>query len=164
MRESLAKISREIAERNRDLSLVALIGLPTRGVTLAERIAAILAQTAGHEIPVGQIDITFHRDDLELRRPIPHVTNVPFDINGRTIILVDDVLFTGRSVRAALDSLNDLGRPEFVQLAALIDRGHRRLPIAADFIGRTVKTDFNDDVAVRMKEIDGADSVEVHHS
>lgn len=163
IRESLARISAEIAQRNPDIAKLALVGLPTRGVTLAQRIAAGLRDATGVEVPVGQIDITFHRDDLELRRPIPHVTDVPFNITDRVIILVDDVLYTGRSVRAALNALNDLGRPEAIQLATLIDRGHRRLPIAADYIGQTVPTAFADHVSVKVKEIDGFDAVEVHH-
>jgi pyrimidine operon attenuation protein/uracil phosphoribosyltransferase len=130
-------------------------------VTLAQRISAELASTTGVNLPVGQIDVTFHRDDLELHHPVPQITSVPFDITGLTIILVDDVLFSGRTVRAALTAINDLGRPEAIQLATLIDRGHRRLPIAADFIGRTIETDYLDDVAVKVKEIDGLDCVEV---
>ncbi len=159
--QALTRISAEIAQRNPSPSKLALVGLPTRGVTLAQRIAAELHQSTGIQIPVGQIDITFHRDDLELRRPIPHVTDVPFDITDRVIILVDDVLYTGRSVRAALNALNDLGRPEAIQLATLIDRGHRRLPIAADYIGQTVPTEFADHVSVKVKEVDGRDAVEV---
>lgn len=161
VREALARISTEIARSNPDTAKLALIGLPTRGVTLAQRIAAELHHATGVAVPVGQIDITFHRDDLELRRPIPHVTDIPFDITDRIIVLVDDVLYTGRSVRAALNALNDLGRPEAVRLATLIDRGHRRLPIAADYVGQVLKTEFADNVAVRVKEVDGIDAVEV---
>lgn len=161
IRIALARISADIVRHNPDITKLALVGLPTRGVTLAQRIAAELQRTTQVNVPVGQIDITFHRDDLELRRPIPHVTDIPFDITDRTLILVDDVLYTGRSVRAALNALNDLGRPEAIQLATLIDRGHRRLPIAADYIGQTVATEFTDNVAVKTRENDGVDAVEV---
>lgn len=161
LRDALDRITAGISQRNADASRLALVGLPTRGVTLAQRIASQLREKTGIEVPVGQIDITFHRDDLEWRRPIPHVTSIPFDITGRTLVLVDDVLFSGRSVRAALDALIDHGRPESIQLVALIDRGHRRLPIAADYVGATVKTEYVDNVAVKVKEVDGVDAVEV---
>lgn len=160
---ALTRLAREILARNPDTAKLALVGLPTRGVTLAQRIAAELKLATGIDLPVGQIDITFHRDDLELRRPIPHVTDVPFDITDRVIVLVDDVLYSGRSVRAALNALNDLGRPEAIQLATLVDRGHRRLPIAADYIGQVIQTNFEDDIAVKVQEIDGEDAVEVRH-
>lgn len=162
--QALLRISRAILARNPDTAKLALVGLPTRGVTLAQRIAAELKTATGLDLPVGQIDITFHRDDLELRRPIPHVTDIPFNITDRVIVLVDDVLYSGRSVRAALNALNDLGRPEAIQLATLIDRGHRRLPIAADYIGQVIQTNFDDDIAVKMQEVDGLDSVEIRHA
>lgn len=147
------------------LDQLSLIGLPTRGVPLARRLAARISEAdGGPSCPlIGQMDITFHRDDLSLRRPAPHVTDVPFDINDRDILLVDDVLFTGRSTRAALDALHDLGRPKSILLAALIDRGpeHRRLPIHADFVGAEISTKFEETVYVKLQEVDGIDAVEV---
>ncbi len=148
-----------------ELEQLSLIGLPTRGVPLARRLAARISEAdGGPSCPlIGQMDITFHRDDLSLRRPAPHVTDVPFDINDRDVLLVDDVLFTGRSTRAALDALHDLGRPKRILLAALIDRGpeHRRLPLHADFVGAEISTTFEETVFVKLKEVDGLDAVEV---
>jgi pyrimidine operon attenuation protein/uracil phosphoribosyltransferase len=161
IQRALARIGHEIVEREPDLSRVAFIGLPTRGFPLAQRLAAQLEKLAGTSIPVGQMDITFHRDDLELRTPIPHLTNIPFDITEKVIVLVDDVLFTGRSVRAALNALNDFGRPAAIRLVALIDRGHRQLPIRPDFVGKNLPTAPTEQVAVKVSEIDGTDSVEI---
>jgi pyrimidine operon attenuation protein/uracil phosphoribosyltransferase len=157
----LARISHEIIERDSDASALALVGLPTRGFPIAQRIAGILQTLIQREVPVGQLDITFHRDDLDRYTPIPHVTQIPFDVRDKRIILVDDVLFTGRSVRAALNALNDLGRPALIQLVALVDRGHRQLPIRADFVGKNVPTALTDRVLVKVQEIDGVDAVEV---
>jgi len=146
-----------------DLEQLGLIGLPTRGVPLARRLAARISEQKGSgSCPlIGQMDITFHRDDFSLRRPAPHVTDVPFDVTGRTVIIVDDVIFTGRSTRAALDALYDLGRPSRILLAALVDRGHRMLPIQPDFVGATVETSFEETVYVKLSETDGTDAVEV---
>lgn len=161
LRRALARIAHEIVERTSGRDTLAFIGLPTRGYPLAQRLATLIQEINGHQVPVGQMDITFHRDDLLLRTPIPQSTHLPFDISNRMILLVDDVLFTGRSVRAALNALNDFGRPSAVQLAALIDRGHRQLPIRADYVGKNIPTALSDQIRVKMTEIDGVDAVEV---
>jgi pyrimidine operon attenuation protein/uracil phosphoribosyltransferase len=161
MRRALARIAHEIIERTPSLDSLALVGLPTRGYPIAQRLSALLKDIQGTNVPVGQMDITFHRDDLLLRTPIPQSTHIPFDITNRVILLVDDVLFTGRSVRAALNALNDFGRPSGIQLAALVDRGHRQLPIRADYVGKNIPTTLTDEVRVKMKEVDGVDAVEV---
>jgi pyrimidine operon attenuation protein/uracil phosphoribosyltransferase len=162
LNRALTRLSYQILERNSDPRNVGLIGLPTRGFTLAQRLAHRLGEIGGGaEPPVGQMDITFHRDDLELNIPIPKVTYIPFDITGRVVVLVDDVLFTGRSVRAALAAMADLGRPSAIQLLALIDRGHRQVPIRADFVARKITTDIADTVQVRLTEVDGVDAVEL---
>jgi pyrimidine operon attenuation protein/uracil phosphoribosyltransferase len=140
---------------------VVLVGLPTRGVPIARRLAARLLEFEGVDPPVGSLDFTLYRDDLALRGYTPRVqrTEIPTDISGRVVVLVDDVLFTGRSTRAALDALTGLGRPAVVQLAVLIDRGHRQLPIRADYVGKNIPTALREDVQVRMREIDGCDEV-----
>jgi pyrimidine operon attenuation protein/uracil phosphoribosyltransferase len=156
---ALARMASEIVERNGGVEELALVGIQTRGVPLARRIARRLADP--EEPPVGMLDITLHRDDLALaaRQPIVRATQVPFTVEEKVIVLVDDVLFTGRTVRAALDSLVALGRPRRIQLAVLIDRGHRELPIAADYVGRHVQTSPADEVSVRLAEVDGVDQV-----
>ncbi|PTX99907.1 bifunctional pyr operon transcriptional regulator/uracil phosphoribosyltransferase PyrR [Verrucomicrobia bacterium LW23] len=161
---ALTRLSYQVLERNAaDPRRIVLIGLPTRGYTLAQRLASRLAPIAGFEPPVGKMDITFHRDDLELNIPVPQVSHIPFDITRRVVVLVDDVLFTGRSVRAALAALSDLGRPAAIQLLALIDRGHRQVPIRADFFARKITTELEDTVQVKLTEVDPvpADVVEV---
>ncbi len=157
----LDRLGSEILTQHPKAETLGLVGLPRRGAFLAKRLAARIQKASGTAVPVGQIDITFHRDDLETRLPIPHITEIPFDVDGRTLILVDDVLFTGRSVRAALTALADFGRPAAVRLATLIDRGHRQLPIAPDFTGQKIETKFADEVIVKVSEVDGADAVEV---
>ena len=161
IRRALSRIAHEIIERNAGAYNVVLVGLPTRGVPIARRLAARLREFEGVEPPVGALDFTLHRDDLALRGPTPRVrrSEIPTDISGRAVILVDDVLFTGRSTRAALDALNDFGRPASVQLAVLIDRGHRQLPIRADYVGKNIPTALREDVQVRMQETDGCDEV-----
>jgi pyrimidine operon attenuation protein / uracil phosphoribosyltransferase len=161
LRRALARISHEIIEKTPHTEKLGLIGLPTRGFHLAQRIAQSLQQISQVAIPVGQMDITFHRDDLDRHIPIPHSTHIPFDTTDRIIILVDDVLFTGRTVRAALNALSDFGRPAAIQLVALIDRGHRQLPIRADYVGKNIPTALTDNVQVKLEEVDGLDSVEV---
>jgi pyrimidine operon attenuation protein/uracil phosphoribosyltransferase len=161
VRRALARIAHEIIERTPSLDALAFVGLPTRGFPIAQRLAVLLHEIHGVQVPVGQMDITFHRDDLLLRTPIPQSTHIPFDITNRVILLVDDVLFTGRSVRAALNALNDFGRPSAIQLAALVDRGHRQLPIRADYVGKNIPTALTDQVRVKMQEVDGLDAVEV---
>ncbi len=157
VRRAITRIAHEIAERNDGTTNIMLVGIRRRGVPLAERIASTLADIEGVRVPIGTLDITLYRDDLEMRGPAPIVrpTTMPVDITGRTLILVDDVLYTGRTVRAALDALADLGRPERIQLAVLVDRGHRELPIRADFVGKNVPTSREERVETRLREVDG---------
>ena len=153
IQRALTRIAHEIAERNVNGQDVALIGIPAVGDHLAVRLGKILADIWQHPVHVGSLDVSMHRDDLDHRAaPTVHPTNVAFDINGKTVVLVDDVLFTGRTTRAAMDALNDFGRPRFIQLAVLVDRGHRELPIKADFVGKNVPTRANEKVFVRLLE------------
>ncbi|MBI4247215.1 MAG: bifunctional pyr operon transcriptional regulator/uracil phosphoribosyltransferase PyrR [Candidatus Rokubacteria bacterium] len=157
---ALTRIAHEILERNGGAADLAFVGLRTRGVTLAHRLAAKIAKIDGATLPVGTLDITLYRDDLGLRgAPVVRGTDIPFSIKDKTVILVDDVLFTGRTIRAALDALIDLGRPNAIQLATLIDRGHRELPIRPDYIGKNLPTSRRESVAVRLREHDGEDRV-----
>src|SRR5438046_2796649 len=157
---ALTRIAHEILERNDGAKDLAFVGLRTRGVTLAQRLAAKIARIDGTTLPVGTLDITLYRDDLDLRgAPVIRGTDIPFSIKNKTVVLVDDVLFTGRTIRAALDALIDLGRPKAIQLATLIDRGHRELPIRPDYIGKNLPTSRKESVAVRLKEHDGEDRV-----
>jgi pyrimidine operon attenuation protein / uracil phosphoribosyltransferase len=157
---ALTRIAHEILERNAGAKELAFVGVRTRGVTLAQRLAQRIARIDGTQPPVGALDISLYRDDLSLRgAPIVRGTEVPFSIKDKTVILVDDVLFTGRTVRAALDALVDLGRPRTVQLAVLIDRGHRELPIRPDYVGKNLPTSRRESVAVRLREHDGEDRV-----
>ncbi|EFO79612.1 phosphoribosyltransferase [Oscillochloris trichoides DG-6] len=160
MRRALVRIAHEIDERNGGLQDVILVGIPRRGVPLAERIAATIADFEGIQLPVGQLDITLYRDDLR-RRGMAEVgkTSIQHDLTGKVVVLVDDVLYTGRTVRAALDAIADLGRPDCIQLAVLIDRGHRELPIRADFVGKNVPTSRSEHVMVHLREIDAEDEV-----
>lgn len=157
----ISRISYEIIERNKGVDNVALIGIRRRGVPLAERLAKKIREIEGRDLVTGILDITLYRDDLSLiaPQPIVHKTEIPFDVTGVKIVLVDDVLFTGRTARAALDALIDLGRPRMIQLAVLIDRGHRELPIRADYVGKNVPTSKNELIQVKLKEIDGEDRV-----
>ncbi len=157
---ALTRIAHEILERNAGSADVAFVGLRTRGVTLAHRLAKKIADIDGTVLPVGTLDITLYRDDLDLRgAPVIRGTDIPFSIKGKAVVLVDDVLFTGRTIRAALDAIIDLGRPKMVQLAILIDRGHRELPIRPDYVGKNVPTSRRESVAVRLREHDGEDRV-----
>ena len=157
---ALKRIAHEIIERNHGLSNVTLLGIPTRGAYLADRIAANLAEIES-VVPHGTLDVTLHRDDLRLRPPRPLLpTSIPPEgIEGRDVVLVDDVLFSGRTIRAALDALGEIGRPRSVQLAVLVDRGHRELPIRADFVGKNIPTSSLETIRVRLVEVDGADEV-----
>ena len=161
IRRSLYRLSHEITEHNKGTSDLLLVGIRSRGVPLANRIAEFINQHEGVTVPVGVLDITFYRDDLSLvaSQPVIHRTEIPINITKKKIILVDDVLFTGRTVRAALDALMDLGRPSNIQLAVLIDRGHRELPIRADFVGKNVPTAKREIVKVMLREVDGEDRV-----
>jgi pyrimidine operon attenuation protein/uracil phosphoribosyltransferase len=165
MARVLTRVGHEIAERNENNSDVVLIGIQRGGVFLAHRLAKIMAQIWGQSPPVGELDVGMHRDDLA-RNGAPQMlpTVIPFDINGKTVILVDDVLFSGRTTRAALDSLNDFGRPRRIQLAVLIDRGHRELPIKADFVGKNVPTASDERVEVHFAEEGGPDEALLHRS
>jgi pyrimidine operon attenuation protein/uracil phosphoribosyltransferase len=162
---SLTRIAHEILERNRGVEDLALIGIRARGVPLAARIAAELKTLTGHDVPVGSLDITLYRDDLMRHavgpQPVIRRTEISFSIDDRLILLVDDVLYTGRTIRAALDALIDFGRPRAIQLVALVDRGHRELPIRADYVGRNIPTSRQQSVQVRLAELDGRDEVEV---
>jgi pyrimidine operon attenuation protein / uracil phosphoribosyltransferase len=166
MRRALARIAHEIIERNGGVSDVVLVGLQTRGVPLAERLAAKLAELEGIDVPLGELDVTFYRDDLAVRdlKPIVKRTDIPVDIHDQRIVLVDDVLFTGRTIRAALDEVMDFGRPRNVQLAVLVDRGHRELPIRADYVGKNLPTAHDEKVRVRVAEVDGCDEVVIIRS
>jgi pyrimidine operon attenuation protein/uracil phosphoribosyltransferase len=156
----LTRIGHEIAERNDDSSKVVIVGVQRGGVHLARRLTEILKGIWGHPVPVGTVDVSMHRDDLAKHAaPNVHPTEITFDIDDKTVVLVDDVLFSGRTTRAALDALNDFGRPARVQLAVLVDRGHRELPIKADFIGKNVPTGLAERIDVRLKEDSGEEIV-----
>lgn len=161
IRRSLVRISHEIVEKNKGVENVVLVGIRTRGVPLAQRLAEQVAEIEGVKVPVGSLDITLYRDDLSTLayNPIVKETELDFDINGKTVILVDDVLFTGRTIRCALDALIDMGRPKAIQLAVLVDGGHRELPIRADYVGKNVPTSTSETVDVTLAEIDGEDEV-----
>jgi len=161
IRRSLVRIAHEIIERNKGTDNLALIGIRRRGVPLSERLAARIKEIEGKSVPVGILDITLYRDDLTTlsHQPLVRSTEIPFPVSGKKIVLVDDVIYTGRTIRAALDAVMDLGRPRVIQLAVLIDRGHRELPIRADYIGKNVPTSHKELVLVRLQEIDGEDKV-----
>jgi pyrimidine operon attenuation protein/uracil phosphoribosyltransferase len=163
IRRALTRIAHEIVERDGGGEDVAMVGIANRGDDLARRLAGELRRIEGRDVPVGVLDITFYRDDIGLRAEAPevHETRIDFALNGRTVVLVDDVLFTGRTIRAAMDALMDFGRPERIQLAVLVDRGHRELPIRADFVGKNIPTGRDDDVRVSVAELDGEDAVVV---
>ncbi|UAL31303.1 bifunctional pyr operon transcriptional regulator/uracil phosphoribosyltransferase PyrR [Nocardioides rotundus] len=159
---ALTRIAHEILERNKGPESLVLLGIPSRGVPLAERIAERIRSVEGYDVPVGALDVTMYRDDLR-QHPArgPHATRVPGPVEGRTVVLVDDVLYSGRTVRAALDALADLGRPDVVRLAVLVDRGHRELPIRADHVGKNLPSSRHERVMVRLEEADGYDEVRI---
>jgi len=161
MRRAITRIAHEILERNKGTEGLALIGIRSRGVHIADRIAAAVQAIERVDVPRGIVDITLYRDDLSRGDQTPQVrgTEIPFGVEGRKIVLIDDVLYTGRTIRAALDALNDLGRPRAVQLAVLVDRGHRELPIRADYVGKNLPTSRHQQVQVRIVELDGIDDV-----
>ncbi len=157
MRRAITRIAHEIVERNKGIEGLVLIGIRTRGIPLAERIARNIGTIEGTIPPVGSIDITLYRDDLMLmeEQPLAAETKVAFPVTGSKVILVDDVLYTGRTIRAAMDAIMDLGRPQYIQLAVLVDRGHRELPIRADYVGKNVPTSGRENIAVMLDEVDG---------
>lgn len=161
LNRTLTRIAHEILERNKGIENLCLVGIRSRGVYLAQRLAASIKKIEGQEVPVGTLDITLYRDDLTLiaSHPVVHKTEIDFDIKDKNVVLVDDVLYTGRTVRAALDALIDLGRPRSIQLAVMVDRGHRELPIRADYAGKNIPTASNETVEVRLAEVDGKDEV-----
>jgi len=163
VRRAVTRISHEIVEKQAGTDGLVLVGIQRRGVPLAARIAASIREHEGVDLPVGALDITFYRDDLSLvaQQPIVKGTQIPFDLNGRTVVLVDDVLYTGRTIRAAMDALIDFGRPQAIRLAVLVDRGHRELPIRADHVGKNVPTSREEMVKVQLEETDGEDGVEI---
>ncbi|MDD5747411.1 MAG: bifunctional pyr operon transcriptional regulator/uracil phosphoribosyltransferase PyrR [Candidatus Omnitrophica bacterium] len=161
VQRTLTRISHEILERNKGTANLAIVGIRCRGAYLAQRIAQMIKEIDGGKVPVGILDITLYRDDLTMIAacPVVHSTKIDFDIDEKKVVLVDDVLFTGRTIRCALDELIDLGRPQNIQLAVLIDRGHRELPIRADYVGKNVPTTREESVEVRLEEVDGNDEV-----
>ncbi len=163
IRRTLIRIAHEIIERNQALDQLVLVGMHTRGVPLAKRLAAIIASFEETSVPAGALDISMYRDDLSLLevQPIVRNTSIPTDIEGKSVIVVDDVLYTGRSIRAAMDALIDKGRPRLIQLAVLIDRGHREMPIRPDYVGKNVPTSRREAIQVRLAEIDGGDDVAI---
>jgi len=170
--KALSRIAHEIIERSEDLDDVALVGIQSRGAPLASRLRRLVAERSGVALPVGALDITFHRDDVHVRdggrapgrQPVVRATSISFPIEGMTVVLVDDVLYTGRTIRAAIDALMDFGRPARVQLAVLVDRGHRELPIKADYVGKNLPTAPDEQVHVRLAEADGVDEVVIEGS
>jgi pyrimidine operon attenuation protein/uracil phosphoribosyltransferase len=163
IRRTLTRIAHEIVERNKATDDLALVGVRTRGVPIAKRLASTLREITGHDVPTGALDITLYRDDLMRHavgpQPLVRSTEIQFSIDDRKILLVDDVLYTGRTTRAALDALIDYGRPKAIQLVVLVDRGHRELPIKADYVGKNLPTAPTDHIAVRFAEVDGEDGV-----
>jgi pyrimidine operon attenuation protein/uracil phosphoribosyltransferase len=164
LRRTLVRIAHEIVEKNPGHGL-ALVGIHTRGAVLASRLHALVGELSGSGVPLGDIDISFYRDDVEARasggQPVVHASHLDFDLNGRTLVLVDDVLYTGRTVRSAIDALFDYGRPERIQLAVLVDRGHRELPIRPDYVGKNLPTARSERVNVRVDELDDVDEVTI---
>ena len=165
IRRAVRRIAHEIVERNQGVDAIVLVGMRTRGVPLAERLAAAIEEFEGQRVPVGALDIGLYRDDISSMELGPRIqpTDISISIDGRRVVLVDDVLYTGRSIRAALDALTDFGRPSQIQLAVLVDRGHRQLPIRPDYIGKNIPTSLQEEVEVVLEEIDGEDEVRIVH-
>ena len=165
LRRALHRVAHEVVEGNPDGGSLALVGIHTRGAVIARRVHALVSELIGETVPLGDLDISFYRDDLSSREPrespVVHSTHLDFDIAGRTVVLVDDVLYTGRTVRAAIDALFDYGRPERIQLAVLVDRGHREIPIRPDYVGKNIPTSLQQRVNVHLEEVDGVDEVTV---
>lgn len=163
LRRTLVRMAHEIVEKNKGVEDLVLVGIRRRGVPLAERLARHMQEIEGMAVPVGVLDITLYRDDLTTLdyQPLVQETEIPFDVAGKKVVLVDDVLYTGRTVRAAMEALMDLGRPQCIQLAVVVDRGHRELPIRADYVGKNVPTSHKEIIAVAVREIDGQDGVTI---
>ena len=165
LRRTLKRIAHEIVEKNPDSGHLAIVGIHTRGAVLARRLHTLLAELTDVTLPIGDIDISFYRDDVGAKapstQPVVHASHIDFDLSERTVVLVDDVLFTGRTTRAAIDALFDYGRPDRVQLAVLVDRGHRELPFRPDYVGKNLPTSREERVNVRLEEIDGIDQVTI---
>ncbi|WP_338753929.1 bifunctional pyr operon transcriptional regulator/uracil phosphoribosyltransferase PyrR [Bacillus sp. FJAT-52991] len=166
IRRALTRIAHEILEKNKGIENCILVGIRTRGIFLAKRLAERIKQIEGEEIPVGDLDITLYRDDLSIKTeskdPEVRGSDIPIDITNKTVILVDDVLYTGRTVRSALDAIMDIGRPSQIQMAVLVDRGHRELPIRADFIGKNIPSASSERIVVTLEEVDDIDKVAIH--
>jgi pyrimidine operon attenuation protein/uracil phosphoribosyltransferase len=165
LERTLKRLAHEILEKNKGAANIAVVGIRTRGEFLARRIVRLIEEVEGIKPPLGSLDITLYRDDLlgKLEQPRLQGTDIPFDMSGKDVVLVDDVLYTGRTIRAALDELIDLGRPKSIQLAVLIDRGHRQVPIRADYVGKNVPTSSDESIRVHVSEVDGEDSVLLMH-
>jgi pyrimidine operon attenuation protein/uracil phosphoribosyltransferase len=165
LRRTLVRIAHEIIEKNPGGDSIAIVGIHTRGASLARRLHTLVGELTGSEVPFGDLDISFYRDDVDARdparQPVVHASHIDFDLAGRTVVLVDDVLFTGRTVRAAIEALFDYGRPQRVQLAVIADRGHRELPIRPDYVGKNLPTARDERVYVRLEEVDGVDEVAI---
>ncbi|MDT2814695.1 bifunctional pyr operon transcriptional regulator/uracil phosphoribosyltransferase PyrR [Vagococcus carniphilus] len=164
MSRALTRITYEIIERHKGIDDIVLVGIKTRGIYLAKRIAERLKQLEGKDIPVGELDITLYRDDnheIKKEEPTINDTNVPFPLENKEVILIDDVIFTGRTIRAALDAIMDLGRPDKISLAVLVDRGHRELPIRADYVGKNIPTSKSEQIIVAVEEVDGHDGITI---
>lgn len=160
MKRALTRISYEIIERNKGIQDIVLVGIKTRGIYIAQHLAERLKQLEDIDVPVGELDITLYRDDVkDMEEPELHSSDVPVSIEGKEVILVDDVLYTGRTIRAAMDAVMDLGRPRKISLAVLVDRGHRELPIRADYVGKNIPTSKTEEIIVEMEERDGADRI-----
>lgn len=168
IRRALTRIAHEIIEKNKGTDHLLLVGIRTRGIFIANRLAERIQQIEGRNVPVGEIDITLYRDDLSKitvdQEPLVKGSHIEKDINDQTVILVDDVLYTGRTVRAALDAIIDIGRPSSIQLAVLVDRGHRELPIRADYVGKNIPTSGSEKIVVELSEVDELDQVSIHES
>lgn len=162
IKRALTRIAHEIVEQNKGAEGIALVGIVTRGDLLALELAGLIEEIEGVRVPVGRLDISFYRDDLNIRlSPEVHTTEIPFNIDDYSIVLIDDILFTGRTIRAALDALMDYGRPKKIELAVLVDRGHRELPIRADFVGKNVPSSLDEQVRLFLEEVDGRSTVEI---
>ncbi|MCD6166930.1 bifunctional pyr operon transcriptional regulator/uracil phosphoribosyltransferase PyrR [bacterium] len=159
LQRTIARLAHEIVERNKGIEKLAIVGIRTRGVPLGQRIVRKIKEIEGKEVPFGILDVTLYRDDFKYKHPVVRVTDIPFAIDDMNVVLVDDVLYTGRTVRAALDALIDFGRPASIQLAVIVDRGHRELPIRPDFVGKNIPTSVGEEVRVHVKEIDGEEGV-----